>query len=626
MTTSAGCKEPACTDLDADGYGDHCSLGADCDDRNPTRNVDCVGVPPPDCSATPTAAGCTCFPGSVANCYTADAATEGVGACRHGVTSCVYGFYGLCRGAVLPATEICNGLDDDCDARVDEQVLSPCGGCDPSCQGVVWGPSGIAFEADPGLALTDEGSLELARTQPSFDGVFLANTAEDTVSHLSAASATEVRRHSSGGDDPTRVAVDYRGDVFVTNRAFGAQGTLTKIASDLGACIDRNGSTTIETSTGPSDVPAAADDECILFSVPVGGIDGVPRAIAIDGSFEPGGGGGGDPWVGLYGDEAVAHVDGETGATIETIPIPGFSPYAAAFDGRGQLWLASEAGELVKLDRSTSPPTVTRYLVNLACYEIYGIAITDENAVLGTGFGCDQVFRFEPSTQAVVRLPTLPSSRAVAIDDGLAYVAHTDGRMSIVDPSLMTVLGTVDAWALGRMPLESIGVAADSLGTVWMFSTHGAANGNGLATRIDPTTRTVLAQVPVGLGPHSQGDGSGRALRGAYVPTGSTGLVVPSCPNPSVAYFANLHVDLDAGAQSTVLLSMRSAATAAELATASFVDVATYPGSPTTLPISTVPHGALLELRLTLLSGARDSSPLVRQIGIEYDCLVDLPE
>lgn len=623
VPTMPGCAEPECVDLDADGYGAHCESGPDCDDRNPMRNVDCVAVPAPDCDATPTAPGCACFPGSVASCYPGDPATEDVGHCRHGSTSCIYGFYGLCRGAILPDYETCNGLDDDCDTRVDELVLSPCGGCDSGCEGVVWGPGGVDFVATPGLALTSDGALELDRTQPSFEGVFLANSAEDTVSHIDASASVEVRRHSSGGDDPSRVAVDYRGDLFVTNRAFGAQGTLTKLASNLADCVDRDGSMSIETSTGPTDVPAAAADECILFSVPVGDIDEIPRALAIDGSFEPGGGGGGDPWVGLYRGESVVHLDGETGATLETIATPGFAPYAAAFDGRGKLWLASEQGELVVIDRGASPPSVTRHLINLACYEIYGIAITPEDSVLGTGFGCDQVFRFEPHSQGISRLPTLPSARSVALDDGLAYVAHTDGRMSIVDPTHLSVVGTVDAWALGSMPLESIGIAADSVGTVWMFSAHGAPGDRGLATRIDPVTRSVLAQVPVGLGPHTQGDGTGRGLRGSFAPQGTTSAVIPDCGSLGTTDYLRLHVDLEAGAEASVVLSMRHAANTALLAGAAFVDIAAFPGSSSTLSLSSVPDGAALELRVQLLSDARDSSPLVRRIGVEYRCLLE---
>jgi hypothetical protein len=40
--------------------------------------------------------------------------------CEQGMQICNEGAWGACEGAVTPAVEVCNGLDDDCDGRVDE--------------------------------------------------------------------------------------------------------------------------------------------------------------------------------------------------------------------------------------------------------------------------------------------------------------------------------------------------------------------------------------------------------------------------------------------------------------------------------------------------------------------------
>ncbi len=50
-----------------------------------------------------------------------------IGACVAGMETCVDGVFGACAGRTEPVTEICNGVDDDCDGLVDEDLTRACG-------------------------------------------------------------------------------------------------------------------------------------------------------------------------------------------------------------------------------------------------------------------------------------------------------------------------------------------------------------------------------------------------------------------------------------------------------------------------------------------------------------------
>ena len=50
-----------------------------------------------------------------------------IGACGQGTQECIDGHRGECIGATEPMAESCNGIDDDCDGRVDEGITRACG-------------------------------------------------------------------------------------------------------------------------------------------------------------------------------------------------------------------------------------------------------------------------------------------------------------------------------------------------------------------------------------------------------------------------------------------------------------------------------------------------------------------
>ena len=615
-----GCDAgPGCVDQDLDGAGRGCAAGPDCDDTNPLRVANCDRLPAPDCTDAPFATGCPCLGNLTRACYPdAPPATEGVGPCKAGFQRCVSGFWNLCRQAVLPGTETCDDTDQDCDGAIDEGTESPCGGCDASCVGGVWGEAEAPFVASPGLAITARGRLTLARETRTTAAVWVANSAEGTVSRIDAAAAGETGRYQSGGSEPSRVAVDWLGDAWVANRAFEDVPTLRKIAGDPSRCVDRDDSGAIDTSDGPDIV---ADDECVLLTIPVGDVGTVARAIAIDGSRGLDDAHGGDVWVGLHEGEEIVHLDGATGAVRDRLSVPEFAPYAAAFDPWGMLWMISRDGLLVRVDRRERPLVAEVIEVPMACYLLYGLAIDREGRLVLTGFGCDQVLAYDPEVRAWSRVATPPSVRGAVFDGDAAWVAHTDGRASRLTLAPLRLRETIDLRGEGVAPIESIGVGADGIGHVWVVSSAGGPDDRGVATRVDAESGVVTAQVFVGRAPHTQGDLTGQKLHGAFVPEASATHVFDGCARGGTAW-RRIHVASFAGSGGRVRVEARHASDASMLASAPWRVLGVVPDdlSPYSLAPDAFPEGGVVEVRLTLSTTQRDGAPRVERVGVEWRC------
>jgi hypothetical protein len=77
----------------------------------------CDGIIDDGCNQT------ECTSGETRSCYDGPAGTAGVAACRAGTQTCTGGFWGACEGQVLPAPEVCNAKDDDCNGHPDDGNL-----------------------------------------------------------------------------------------------------------------------------------------------------------------------------------------------------------------------------------------------------------------------------------------------------------------------------------------------------------------------------------------------------------------------------------------------------------------------------------------------------------------------
>lgn len=59
------------------------------------------------------------------SCYSGPSETRDVGSCRSGAQTCSGGTFGSCVGEVIPTTEVCDELDNDCDGQSDEGGVCP---------------------------------------------------------------------------------------------------------------------------------------------------------------------------------------------------------------------------------------------------------------------------------------------------------------------------------------------------------------------------------------------------------------------------------------------------------------------------------------------------------------------
>ncbi len=243
-------------------------------------------------------------------------------------------------------------------------------------------------------------------------------------------------------NSPSRTAVDWSGDVYVANRAFGGQSSVTKIARDPARCIDRNGNGKIETSSDgnadgviqtdcnkdglPDDLASVQaspcdtglkqeffgeDDECILWTSNFGERDQYGRSIALGNGANPP-----DPpdpklppdaWVGTFQDGRMFRIDGTTGKTkTEVVLSDGCVPYGVAIDSQGYGWTTNRAtGALCYFDTSNQFNIGKARNPDSGLLVGYGVTVDREDHVWVGGMGLSDAYRYTPDrTMAPSRL------------------------------------------------------------------------------------------------------------------------------------------------------------------------------------------------------------------------------
>lgn len=348
---------------------------------------------------------------------------------------------------------------------------------------------GLKLDTIPEDTGVDDGPDEECNCgEMDWSYVWIANTDEQTVSKINTRTLVEEGRYRTGGVSPSRTSVSVDGRAMVVaNRGTGLAKYFT-LPEDCDP--NANGTPGLQTSTGPNDVLAFGEDDCLDWFVAFPGMT-VQRPVAWtpgDGDCHENqkiwtttGAGGNSPT--LCGPQGVwVHLlDGESGAIEETIHIPesefncdhtgtglgvGLGPYGGAVDYLGNFWFHGWGNnKLVRVDFETHD------------YEItsgggYGITVDTEGRV----WLSSSISRYDYDTQEKL-YANVSTSGGIAQDlQGRIWAAGQNGVV-FVDMETLAIGQTV------ALPVNNQvkGVSVDIDGYIWAV-----AQGDTRAFKINP--------------------------------------------------------------------------------------------------------------------------------------------
>lgn len=548
-------------------------------------------------------------------------------------------------------SRICN--DGTCAPVDNNQMcdeLSACGDCDPFCRLDATGPGtedpftldDNDDETSQGVVLDPDGAVTIDITRIESHFIWISNTGEGTISKVDTRTFEEVARYISGPDgqsnDPSRTSVNTFGDVFVGNRS---GRSLTKISGRGEECEDSNGDGVVTTSTSGTDVLPWGQDDCVLWNtrLPNGGII---RAVAAqdtrtnDDTSRPA------VWAGGW-DGVVYKLDSDRGDILVETPSP-VQTYGFALDGKGNLWISGWSNGAIGRVDTNKCTTTANCDVQIcegedqdACvkqripigHTPYGITVDFKQRVW---VGGPSTLRYDPAQpvgQRTVSVSDVPFIHGIAADDkGFIWGAGMGNgilRYDAEDPSQhIEVPGT---------NTSPKGMAIDLDGKIWAIN-QSHADATVVEAGPDLNTNTVTnSVVPTLISPYTYSDMTGAQLRFATDQRGFYRRVFQGC-DPSGNFlpteWSELRWSAETPGDSTITFRIRGAESAAGLAAAAWVDVATVPPDTSPLAIADLLDAAGLQGMLYIeieaaLEAVRDASnnvyaPKLKAMEITYSC------
>ena len=535
----------------------------------------------------------------------------------------------------------------------DTSVIEPDGGgtgCKGDCTVSQAGP-GTAKPFIPGggnsshVGLDPSGALVLDRSASGNPNlIWIANTGENTVLKVDTNTFQELGRYYTGSGDPSRTSVDSRGNVFVGNRS---GESLTHISAAGAQCPDTNHDGQITTSSGPGDLLAPGQDDCVLWETALGGdIRGVAAQDIVK-QVQP------DPdlppqaeihryvWTGgLHGQ--LYKLDAETGQILITMASP--TPiYGLALDGNGQLWMSSGGSSFGRVDttKCIDDASCAVAVCDTTCDSsgmcsdacdsavlerigipdsMYGITVDFKQRVwLGGGGGLK---RYNPHVPA--------AERFVMTSNGFSHGVAADAKGFVwgaTKPDVVRLNG--DTLEQVILPMQdSKGMAVDTAGKIWNIDQQGQAVVITPGPAIgDNAVQTVLSNL---TGPYTYSDMTGLQASLASNDPGYYRQIFEGCPAGAQTTWSELSWDAETPANTSVTFRVRTAATEPELQSAVWVVAALVPpdSSPADLVkkflATSLAHERFLEIEVWLAITQQDPTgkvtPKVNSFGVTYSC------
>jgi len=496
---------------------------------------------------------------------------------------------GDCIADVVPerlgGPALCDGIDNDCNGFIDEGLLNACGTCGLSCYTDTYS-SDADFSTGAMDGVSPNDGLRLDTSTAIFDDMWVANTADDSVTRINTRTGTIIGTYPVGvnaganNDNPSRTAIDLDGNAWVANRAISAgslQGSVTKVRG--GDCV-----------TG-----------CVEFNVNVGVLGGLPRALAIDAD--------GFVWVGNHAERRIYRLHPDDGRVLNSYDVV-HRPYGFAIDREGILWIAfMHDGRFGAFNINTRTNIGSWTASSVSPYGIAVDANGDVWAGNWTNHGIVRLRRssFPGGVPSAGATPTInrydpgsfTNTRGVAIDaDGFVWaVSSGNDRLVRFNPSTGVAVGT---YATCTTP-TGVGITSDN--HVWVSC---LGSNNVRRHRMDGTVERTLS---VGSDPYSYSDMTGFQLRN-FTTRNGTWRQIFDCS------FSNCSFD------AATWVATRPPGTNVELRFRSSTNASTwsawssyFTSSPATLSL---PLGRYLQIEARLTTSEDEVTPVLRSVNVEW--------